>query len=211
MTNKIEISKRYIHNKKIYEVVNFVNLKNSSGVFVNGVVYKEVTDDEEVTDTYKLSVISEEEFCKNFSPYNLFVGDTVVAYSMGKLIRTYYVIEVKDGKAYFNTSIGEKSKLVTCDNVNFVGRVGVLNPDTEIDHINCLEYYLETPKLKQIIINKEYIDKIKGELMNISKYMGVVDVLSVKPEELSNYYQNLIEFSKETITQIKSWQQSKIQ
>lgn len=219
--SELKIGKRYTYKNHVYEIVNLGRMKSDED-WVDAVGYKRVLEDGdeqyEKVDTTTVYTRSRAMFEELFIPRNLEVGDRIIAMSMGKILRTYEVVQISEDNSvrYRFTegpNYGEECFLVSFSDIEFNGRVFIKNPDNNMSHINCVEYYFVSYRVMKIIDCKNKIDGIRSKLMNIHEAFGKVDIATFRNDEiLYKYYSEITKL----IEQIQKdgyikWPQSKKQ
>lgn len=202
---KLKIGKRYTYKNHVYEIVNFGHMKLESNDWVDAVGYKRVLEDgdeeyEIEADTTTIYTRSRTMFEELFTPRTLEVGDVVIAYSMGKILREYLVDEVYDENnlvrykfsTKVNSSESSSCRLITINFIDFNGRVYIAHPDEDISHINCVEYYYLSDRVRKIINLMDKIELIRNKLMNIHEAFGKIDITNFRNSDILDKYNSEI-------------------
>lgn len=219
--NELKIGKRYTYKNHVYEIVNLGRMKPDKD-WVDSVGYRRVLEDgdeqhEDNIDTTTIYTRSRVMFEELFLPRTLELGDRIIAVSMGKTLKEYTVTTVynKDRSIHYSTLNGESSNcnLVSSGIIGFNGRIYVLHPDDNLSHINCVEYYFMSNKVRKIITRKEKIENIRSALMTIHEVFGKIDIVNFRADNMLDKYSNEL---SNFITEIQKdgyikWPQSKKQ
>lgn len=217
---ELKIGKRYTYKNHVYEIVNFGRMKSDKS-WVDAVGYKRVLEDgdeqyEENIDTTTIYTRSRAMFEELFLPRILELGDRIVAVSMGKMLRDYTVEKIDNNySVYYKPSLGGlvSSEPITCnlisnDIIGFNGRIYINHPDDSLSHINCVEYYLLSNKVRKIITRKNKIENIRHKLMSIHEKLGQINISVFKDDDFLDSYNSQIENELLILTQNKDlWQQ----
>lgn len=193
--NELKIGKRYTYKNHVYEIVNLGCMKLDE-YWVDAVGYKRVIEgganQHEKADT-TVYTRSRDMFEELFLPQTLELKDTIIAVSMGKILKEYIVTKVynqANSVHYSVLSNGSKCNLVTSNLIGFNGRVYVMHPDDSLSHINCVEYYFMSNKVRKIITRKEKIEKIRNKLIAMDEVFGNIDIANFKADDILDKYSN---------------------
>lgn len=200
--NELKIGKRYTYKNHVYEIVNLGRMKPDKD-WVDSVGYRRVLEDgdeqyEDNIDTTTIYTRSRAMFEELFLPRTLELGDRIIAVSMGKTLRDYTVEEIDDNySVHYKPSLGGlvSSEPTTCnlisnDIIGFNGRIYINHPDDSLSHINCVEYYFMSNKVRKIITRKEKIENIRSALMTIHEVFGKIDIANFRADNMLDKYSN---------------------
>lgn len=124
-------------DEKVYYASSRTNIVQNN-CFEKAFVLREVDSNGELSENSVTFL--EKEFMMNFIPCKLEVGDEIVCFSMGKKIAGFKVILIEKDRAYYHNSSDNYSELVTKDTINSDGTVTVINNDTKLSYIDCVDY-----------------------------------------------------------------------
>lgn len=218
--SELKIGKRYTYKNHVYEIVNLGRMKSDED-WVDAVGYKRVLEDGdeqyEKVDTTTVYTRSRAMFEELFLPRTLELEDRIIVVSMGKILKEYIATKVydKDHCIHYSALNSDSSKcnLVSSDMIGFNGRIYVMHPDDSLSHINCVEYYFMSDKVRKMITRKEKIERIRSTLMTMHEVFGKIDLANFRADNILDRYDYQLE---DIIVGIKKdgyikWPQSKKQ
>lgn len=157
-----------ILDDKIYYASSRTNIVQNN-YFEKAVILHEVDDLEKMTWLRDSVTLLEKDFMNDFIPCRLSVGDEIVCFCMGKKIAGFKVSSIAKGRVYYHNSSDNYSELTTKPEINSDGTVTVINNDTKLSHIDCVDYIYVGFRFKQKTEVFETLGKMSSESYNLIK------------------------------------------